>query len=232
MTIVDERNIRSFASAALFEVWESHHLGAAVLAEAAPALPVSLRTYVSGTAPNILDLLAHPDSRLGADPRAARDAILLRTLAAALAETKELLGADRSAWQWGKLQFVLLEHPLAPLADARERAAMNVGPAGKAGDGSTVGASYYRSKDFRLQAGASFRMVLDVGRWDNSVAVNTPGQSGDWAGPHYRDLFPLWLSGQYFPLLYSRAAVEKATTRSIVLMPSPATPRLAPREPQ
>lgn len=220
----DGRATSESAQAALFEVWQSHHLGAAVLAEAAPALPVSLQTYVSGTSPAILGLLAHPDSRLGVAPRASRDAIMLRTLAAALAETKERLGADRSAWQWGKLQFVLLEHPLAPLADATERAAMNVGPTGKAGDGSTVGASYYRSTDFRLQAGASFRMVLDVGRWDNSVAVNTPGQSGDWAGPHYRDLFPLWLSGQYFPLLYSRAAVEKATTRSIVLMPSPAAP--------
>ena len=220
----DGRASAESPQAALFEVWESHHLGAAVLAEAAPAVPASLRTYISGTSPTILALLAHPDGRLGADPRATRDAIMLRTLAAALAETKQRLGADRNAWRWDRLQFVLLEHPLAPLADPRERAAMNVGPIGKAGDGSTVGAAYYRSKDFRLQAGASFRMVLDVGRWDNSVAVNTPGQSGDWAGPHYRDLFPLWLGGQYFPLLYGRAAVEKATTRSIVLVPSQATP--------
>lgn len=217
----DGRASAESPQAALFEVWESHYLGAGVLAEAAPALPLNLRSHVPGNTPTLLALLEHPDGRLGADPRAARDAIMLRTLSAALVETTERLGAERSAWQWGKLQFVLLEHPLAPLAEAGERAAMNVGPMSKAGDGSTVGASYYRSKDFRLQAGASFRMVLDVGRWDNSVAVNTPGQSGDWRGHHYRDLFPLWLSGAYFPLLYSRAAVEKATAERIVLDPSP-----------
>jgi penicillin amidase len=62
-------------------------------------------------------------------------------------------------------------------------------------------------------------MVLDVGQWDNSVAVSVPGQSGDPSSPHYRDLFPLWLSGQYFPLLYSRSAIEQAAERKILLEP-------------
>ena len=45
------------------------------------------------------------------------------------------------------------------------------------------------------------------------------GQSGNWTSPHYRDLFPLWHSGQYFPLLFSRQAVEQATTQKITLVP-------------
>ena len=49
---------------------------------------------------------------------------------------------------------------------------------------------------------------MDVGAWDNSMAINTPGQSGDPMSPHYRDLFPLWAAGTYVPLRYSRAAVE------------------------
>ena len=205
--------------AALFEVWVSHHLGAAAITAAAPALPESMRTAISGTTMTVLELLEHPDARLGASPEKTRDAVMLRSLAAALDETAQRLGADRATWQWGRLATTLFEHPLAGLASAAERAQMNVGPAPKAGDDSTVGAAYYRSKDFRLQSGASFRMVLDVGRWDDSVAVNAPGQSGDWGGTHYRDLFPLWLSGQYFPLLYTRAAVEKATEREILLLP-------------
>jgi penicillin amidase len=50
--------------------------------------------------------------------------------------------------------------------------------------------------------------------------VNTPGQSGDPASPHYRDLAPLWVQGQYFPLLYSRAAVEREATERIRLEPA------------
>ena len=61
-------------------------------------------------------------------------------------------------------------------------------------------------------------MVLDVGRWDARV-VNAPGQSGDPASPHYRDLAPLWAAGQYFPLLYSRPAVEAAAAEAIALNP-------------
>jgi penicillin amidase len=51
------------------------------------------------------------------------------------------------------------------------------------------------------------RFVFDVGAWDNSMAINTPGQSADPMSPHYRDLFPLWAAGSYVPLRFSRAAV-------------------------
>ena len=61
---------------------------------------------------------------------------------------------------------------------------------------------------------------MDVGNWDNSRAMNTPGQSGDPASPHYRDLAPMWLKGDYFPLLYTRAKVEAATVRRIELVPA------------
>ena len=80
-------------------------------------------------------------------------------------------------------------------------------------------ATSYRESDFSLTGGASFRMVLDVGRWDDSRAVNTPGQSGDAASPHYRDLAPLWAEGGSFPLLYTRGAVEKAAESRLLLVP-------------
>lgn len=82
-------------------------------------------------------------------------------------------------------------------------------------------AATWRPDDFRVIAGASFRMVLDVGAWDNSVAINTPGQSGNPESPHYRDLFPKWVKGEYVPLAYSRKAVEAATETVISLTPAP-----------
>jgi len=41
-------------------------------------------------------------------------------------------------------------------------------------------------------SGASYREILDTSDWDQSVAVNTPGQSGQPGSPHYSDLMPLW----------------------------------------
>jgi penicillin amidase len=55
-------------------------------------------------------------------------------------------------------------------------------------------------------------MVLDVGNWDQSRAINTPGQSGNPYSAHYRDLAPLWAAGEYVPLLYSRDAVERGAS--------------------
>ena len=69
-------------------------------------------------------------------------------------------------------------------------------------------------------SGASVRIVLDVGDWDRSMAINAPGQSGDPDSAHYRDLMPLWAAGQYVPLLYSRKAVEAAAEQILELSPT------------
>ena len=61
---------------------------------------------------------------------------------------------------------------------------------------------------------------MDVGAWDNSVAINTPGQSGDPASPHYADLAKTWAAGEYFPLCYSKEAVDAATVSRIYLDPA------------
>ena len=96
---------------------------------------------------------------------------------------------------------------------------MTVGPLPLPGGASSPKAATYRPSDFDVTAGASVRMVMDVGAWDNSVIINSPGQSGDPASPHYADLFPLWAGGGYVPMLYSRAAVEHAAERVVELTP-------------
>jgi penicillin amidase len=203
--------------AALFETWFGRYLRRQV-AEA--VLPASLHAAVGpGEVIAVIDLMEHPDARLGADPAAARDRLMLAALRAALADLDRELGPDRARWAWGRLHRVVFEHKLAAFADAALKARMTVGPAALGGSGQTVGAAAYRVRDFRAVAGASFRMLLDVGGWDASLAINSPGQSGDPASPHFRDLFPLWLAGEYFPLSYSRAAVERVTERRIELEP-------------
>jgi penicillin amidase len=59
-----------------------------------------------------------------------------------------------------------------------------------------------------------------VSNWDSSVMTNVPGQSGQPGSPHYADLFPLWAEGQYHPMLFSRAAVEKHAATRLKLVPA------------
>ncbi len=205
--------------AALFEVWLSRHLGKAfkeaVLSKAAADAMEAPDVAV------MLDTLENPAPRFGTENAAAqRDRVLLTSLTAAFAEMEKLQGTDPKQWQWGKLHHSFPEHPLAAaVGDETTRARLTVGPFPEGGGAYTPNQNTYRTSDFRQTNGPSFRVVIDVGNWDNSRAVNYPGQSGDPHSLHYRDLAPLWLKGDYFPLLYTRPAIEAATESRIQLQP-------------
>jgi penicillin amidase len=209
-------------AAALHEVWFTRHLEndfkSAVLSQrAADAMDVPDPAVM-------LDTLEHPETRFDGNAVEKRNQLLLTSLRSAYEEMEKLQGADASQWDWGKLQFNLSEHPFAAIVDDATRARINVGPIEKNGSPFVPNASGYRVSDFRQMSGPSIRMIVDVGNWDNSKAVNHPGQSGDPDSPHYRDLAPMWRAGHYFPLLYSRKAVENATEKRIELIPERAQP--------
>ena len=135
------------------------------------------------------------------------------------AEVEQLLGPDRDRWAWGRLHVARLAHPLSPLLDEETRARLAVGPAPRGGSGDTVGNTAYLADTFVQTGGATFRIVVDVGDWDGSLVMNSPGQSGDPDSPHYADLFAPWSRGEAFPLNYSRDRVEATTEQRIRLRP-------------
>jgi penicillin amidase len=65
----------------------------------------------------------------------------------------------------------------------------------------------------------SWRQIIDLGDIDASVGVNTTGQSGHPASPHFRDQVALWAAGDYHPLPFTRAAVEEAAVAELRLLP-------------
>ena len=205
------------AAATLFEVWWREHLEVEVGKRMAAALG-------TGEAPvpvhdeNLLRILEEADPRLGEPRQAARDEALLASLGAAYTDVAQRLGADPASWRWGDLHRIELEHPLRRILGELGPIA-NAGPAPRGGSGDTVGNTRYRG-DFRQTSGASFRMVIDVGNWDASVAMNNPGQSGDPRSPHYKDLFAPWAADEAFPLLYTRPAILDAAEARIELVPT------------
>jgi penicillin amidase len=201
----DLRLGRESAAAALSEVWWVRHLKPALL-DGFTDDPVVRKLLDPGDNETLLGLVEdNPDPNL-----------LVATLAAAFATCRKFLGEDPSRWQWGKLHHGFFPHTLSRVANDKWR---DVGPLPKGGSNSTVMSTTYRSSDFRVIGGSSFRMVLDVGNWDASRAINAPGQSGRPDSPHYDDLATLWANGEYVPLLYSRAAVDAAARLRIRLSP-------------
>ena len=214
----DARDAEDSAAAAVYEVWIANHLGPVLLKTTAPKAAELIAPEASSISA-IVDYLEKPYAALGSDPAGGRDRVLRDSLGEAVAEVAGKLGPDASTWRWGRLHVAKFDHALMPLADKATAAQMSVGPLAYGGAANVPRAATYRRSDYHLTAGASFRMVLDVGNWDASRTINTPGQSGDPFSGHYRDLAPLWATGQYVPLLYSRGAVEAATAEAFTLTP-------------
>jgi penicillin G amidase len=200
------------AAAALYEIWAARHLAASAVKAIVPE--AARRNFGRTSIGNILPVLE--DGKLfGLDSAALRAEILLGSLGLAFAETARLLGPDPATWRWGALHRADFQ-PSLPIAgrDAERR----VGPVPIGGSGSTPMAMG-TGPDFRVVSGASVRVVMDVGAWDNSMAINTPGQSGDPASPHYRDLFARWATGNYVPFVWSRPRVLQEAERIINVTP-------------
>jgi penicillin amidase len=213
----DHDEMPSSVPATIYEFWTEKYLGRMTIARATPALVHEL--IGDGDLDAVIDLLRQPEGRLGADPRAARDGLLLESLSAAVSELKQRLGSDMSTWRWGRLHQMTFEPAVAKLADPSLRAKLSLPPVELRGSGASPAAASYND-DFSVASGASVRIVLDVGDWDRSMAINSPGQSGDPSSAHYSDLLPLWAEGKYVPLLFSREAVEKAAEAILNLTPA------------
>jgi penicillin amidase len=185
-------------------------------------VPKEAQTFIGQLSmKRVIDWPQAPDGRFGSDAVKGRDELLARSLAEALEELTKKLGPDMNAWRWGQTAYhhALIRHPLADIAPADRRTKLNVGPIPRGGDSYTVSATGNADNQ---TSGGSLKIIADTERWDNSVALNNPGQSGDPDSSHYRDLFELWSRGRYFPIFYSRSKVESVAEDRLTLTPGAA----------
>jgi penicillin amidase len=183
-------------------------------------VPAELMPFVAGQRgiPVMLPAIREPTAQwFGDDPVPERDRILRETFEQAVAETKAALGPDISTWRWDRLHTVTFHHALSA-RDAERAATFNRGPIGQAGDGLCPNATRYETP-FGQISGASYRHLFDLADWDRGLATSAPGQSGQPESQHYDDLLELWQRDAYFPLLYSREAVEEAAAHRLCLTP-------------
>ncbi len=201
---------RESAAAALYEVW----LQIVIRETMNRAVPQPLRsTTEDWSAHQVLGYLG----RMSQSMQNHSNSLLSNSLEEAWRELEKVEGPDPATWSWGKLHVVRFRHPLDQTEGST--ALLDPGPVPRPGDEYTVNATGYSGNSLDQVSGASYREILDLSDWDHSVAVNTPGQSGQPGSPHYSDLLPLWSEGRYFPLLYSREAVEKEVTDRLLLKP-------------
>jgi penicillin G amidase len=206
----------SSTAATLYEFWVAE-LEDVVSAKVIPVEAAKAAGKLS--VPRILKELSIPRASVfGTNPEAARDALLLDTLRASEEKLTAKLGADSKNWAWGKLHHAVFIHAVSGVVPAA-KALLDRGPVSRPGENTTVDATYFGGPSFDELGGASYREIFDLSDWDNGLGVNVPGQSGQPASPHYDDLLPLWLRGQYFPLRYTKPLIDRETTDVLELKP-------------
>lgn len=212
----DARLDPSSPAAALYGVW-IQELENDFYAGRLPPIPDLERSSLRDLQ-RVVDGVTEPtEAWFGPEPVRARDRLLVEALGKAVARLRSRSGDDPGRWRWGDLHTATFRHPLAGWSPAHA-ALLNVGPFPRSGDVTTPNNT--RSNDqFEQVHGASYRQVFDLADWDRAVATSAPGQSGQPTSPHYADLAPLWAAGDYFPLVFSRAKIEQARARRLVLEP-------------
>jgi penicillin amidase len=138
--------------------------------------------------------------RGGAGPVGTREEIFTASLDKAYDWLEEKYGPPEK-WDWTAIHAVTYPHALGRVPLLRF---FNRGPYPLSGDAFCVRASF--SEDFlgsfATTWGVSYRQIIDLSDFRNSVCVLSSGQSGHLFSRHYDDQIPLWLKGEYRPMLF------------------------------
>ncbi len=141
-----------------------------------------------------------PEVREGLVSEEERKTLLIGAIRQALQELRETQGEDPLQWRWGRMNLSQFPHSFLEAYDLPS--------AERSGGAGTVAA-----------IGATYRQVVDFSDLDSSLATNAPGQSGRPGSPYYGNLTESWAAGEYFPLLFTRPAVEARAEHRLVLRP-------------
>ena len=164
----------------------------------------------------ILKWVEDPEMMFGG--AASRDAFLKETFEAGVRELTDRLGPDMNQWEYGQkeLKHIELKHALSTAVSDSIRRKLDLKSLPRGGNGYTPGST---GNNYNQASGATFRIIVPVGDWDNALGINSPGQSGNPESPYYQNLYEMWANDRYFPLYYSRDSILKHAASKWVLQP-------------
>ncbi len=165
----------------------------------------------------LLRLMSSPESSWWDDkntPEAeSREDIINRSMKKAY----DLMTGEKGTqenWDWEDIHSLKYQHILGQVPLFKF---FNSGTFPVSGDRFTVKASF--SESHETTHGASYRMIVDLSDWTNSVCVLTSGQSGHFLSRHYDDQISLWLEGLYHPMLFRSEDIESSSKGIWTLRP-------------
>ena len=136
-----------------------------------------------------------------------RNNFLKKTFISSINDLKSKFGDKTDDWVYGQdgYKHIKVKHPLEEIVNDSIYKILSFKKYPRGGNGYTVGAT---GSNLSQSHGATFKVIIDTKDWDNSLASNSPGQSGDPSSLFYRNLYKDWAEDKYFNLLYSKEKIE------------------------
>jgi len=185
------------ADAAIYELFLQESMKQIFLDELGPESSAAWKAFVANGelsyAAQADHLLGREDSPFWDDQRTPqkedKPTILARSLAAAITAGESQLGADRKAWQWGKLHSYTWKNSNGQSVR---------GPLAAGGDHTTLNTSAFAwGQDFNTSVAPTLRLIVDFSQTEPLMGQGGSGQSGNPSSPYYLNGLDAWSKGQY-----------------------------------
>lgn len=127
------------------------------------------------------------------------DAILSTSLDSALAELEKFAGGDPESWKWGTLHRIAYRHQ--PFSEVKGLSSLFGRTVPSAGGEDTIAVSGYAfdaSDGYVGTHGAGFRQIMQLGRQNAHLYMNSTGQSANVFSGHYADMVVPFTNAEYY----------------------------------
>ena len=212
--------------ASIYETWYMFMLQNVVGDELGEDLTWRYQQGIRKHVPMMIELMTDPDNAWFDDVNTpeieTRDDIVRRSLADAVNWLSEWYGQDPRRWEWGRLHTATFTHtPLGQSGIAPLDRIFNSRTVPAPGSQFSVNMGWYSWPDqpFSVFHGTAQRMIVDLGNWDNVLAIHTPGQSEHLFHPHREDLISMWQNVEYHIFPFTQEAVEESAETTLTLTP-------------
>ena len=136
-----------------------------------------------------------------------KKSFLIESFIVSIDKLKTKFGNNFENWTYGQDEYkhIKIKHPLEDIVNDSIYNLLSFKSYPRGGNGYTPNST---SSNLSQSSGASFRVIIDTKDWDNSLATNSPGQSGNPLSPFYRNLYEDWANDKYFNLFYSKEKIK------------------------